>query len=494
MISKSKATREPSHSGLKILFLAVCSYGLIELIDFIRAEAPLTDHPNIILISIDTLRYDHLGLYGYEFPTTPNLDEFAKDAFVFSNAISQAPSTLQSHASLLTSQIPIRHGASWKRKTVIRDSSITLAEALQSQNYRTIGFHGGGQMSPTFGLGRGFESYKLWGAQDFSTTVEAAKSWIQYEHRVTGKEKALKKKPFFLFMHNYHVHHPYTPKPKHIKALRAPSSSSLPIDISVDFIKQVNGVISPKLELVPGDLEHIIRSYDAEIRGMDEAFGDLVHFLKNQGIYDRTIIVFTSDHGEEFNERGFVGWHGHTLFDELLRVPLLIKPATGDFIKPATATIVEMRIDRPVRSIDIMPTILEMAGLIAPDSVEGTSLNPLLQGKPLKEEDLPTISQRDQGGDTIDTAVRTASWKYIRWSGAWDSSYPPKKDSVLQHLLFDLQDDPGEQHDLSKSKSEIFSSLREISDEFNQHTTPPDQMELSKEVEAQLRALGYIRD
>lgn len=435
-----------------------------------RPDGEVQGRPDVILISIDTLRYDHLGLYGYDVPTSPALDAFANESVVFTQAISQGPSTLVSHASMFTSQIPAHHGASWSKKTAIKKSVPTLAETLQAAGYKTVGFHAGGQMDPAFGPGRGFDQYTLKNEQDFAKPVEEALEWIDSQD---FKEQA-PRRPFFLFLHTYSVHHPYTPDEEHLQKIGVSSSSSLPTNISVPYLKQLNGRIEPKIDLAPGDLEHIVRSYDAEIRAMDEGFEKLVQGLKSKGLFDDSLIVFTSDHGEEFMEHGMVGWHSHSLFDELLRVPLLIK-----FPGQALAG---TRVTNSVRSIDIMPTILDRVALEAPDSVEGISLWTQLNDPNPSPSPL-AISQRD-GPRALNTSVRSGQQKLITWQ--------QRNVKGIQHLLFDLTQDPGEQHNITEQEPETYAQLLELIRSVEDGSRSATPVDLSKETEAQLRALGYI--
>ncbi len=160
--------------------------------------------PNLVVVSVDTLRADHLGCYGYPRPTSPEIDRFRRDAALFEQAIAQAPSTLPSHASLLTSLVPQRHGASWAARRALPEEVVTLPEVLRRHGYRTAAFTGGGQMHPSNGLAQGFDLYRVTGPLPLAETVAAALPWLD-EHR---------EGPFFLFLHTYETHHPYPPDPE----------------------------------------------------------------------------------------------------------------------------------------------------------------------------------------------------------------------------------------------------------------------------------------
>ncbi|HEV7518989.1 MAG TPA: sulfatase-like hydrolase/transferase, partial [Thermoanaerobaculia bacterium] len=187
--------------------------------------------PNVILVSIDTLRADHLGSYGYRLPTTPCLDRFRADAVLFAEAVAQASSTLPSHASIFTSMIPQHHGASHTWNLPLADAAVTLTEVLQAEGYRTLAVVGGGQLQPVYGLGQGFDVYDDLGEESpFGAVVRRGLD------RLAGGGQ----EPFFLFLHSYEVHHPYTPAPGRLAALDSGYSGSLPKDISIALLTDIN--------------------------------------------------------------------------------------------------------------------------------------------------------------------------------------------------------------------------------------------------------------
>ena len=206
-----------------------------------------------------------------------------------------------------------------------------------------------------------------------------------------------------MFLHTYELHHPYTPKPEDLASIGAEYDGSLAKHISVDLLMRIN---DGDVEIETGDLEHIISTYDAELRSVDTAFGRLIDFLHEEELYDDAIIVFTSDHGEEFGERGFVGWHSHTLYDELLRVPLLVK-------LPGAAH-AGASVDEQVRGIDIAPTILAALGLDAPAGFEGVSLLGPLSGAGSVPE--YAVSRKDVVITDDFASLRTPDWKWSRGS------------------------------------------------------------------------------
>jgi arylsulfatase A-like enzyme len=378
----------------------------------LAAERPA----NVILVSIDTLRADHLGCSGYRRETSPAIDRFRRDSILFTQAIAQAPSTLVSHASLLTSLWPHEHGASERRHRALPPDALTLAEVLRSHGFATLSYNGGGQIDPVFGLGQGFDTYRTRDEHDFAAAVAPAIAWID---RNPGRR-------FFLFLHTYEVHHPYTPDATHRRLFEASYAGPLPDAITIEVLQSIN---DGRMTLGVADLEHVIAAYDAEIRSVDDDFAALLEFLVRRGLYDETLIVFTSDHGEEFGEHGRVGWHSHTLYDELLRVPLIVK-LPGSRHAGATVT-------QQVRSIDVPTTILAVLDLPVPASFRGIDLVPLARGEPVAA--LPAVAMQD-GGDAV--VLRTERWK------------------LYGDILHDLEQDPHEVRDAASGNADVAARLR----------------------------------
>lgn len=414
--------------------------------------------PNVILISMDTLRSDHLGCYGYEKDTSPALDVLCEDAVVFEEAIAQASSTLHSHASMLTSLLPHHHQATWSAKTRIPQDALTLAEVLQGAGYRTAAFTGGGQMDRVFGLDQGFDFFDQPLAPHFAGTVQEGIDWLEQ-----GDES-----PFFLFLHSYEVHHPYTPRADYMALFDHGYSGPLPDEISLELINQINN--AEILFDETRDLEHVLSAYDAEVRSADDGLANLVRYLQEEGLYDETLIVFTSDHGEEFGEHGKIGLHSHTLFDELLRVPLVIKfqgsAHAGD------------RVVYQVRSIDIPPTVVSAVGIPIPEVFSGIDLRSLLAKEQVEE--LVAISRLDRPPDQRGTtSARVIGWK------------------LIEEDLFDLSYDPGETwyaHPMGQG-IEAAEHLRvELEQALaSRQPYPTEVVAPAESTVDELRALGYIQ-
>jgi arylsulfatase A-like enzyme len=416
---------------------------------------------NVILISVDTLRADHLGCYGYPRATSPHLNAFRREAVLFADAIAQAPSTEPSHASMMTSTLPSTHGALFTRKTSIVPSAPTMAEILRDHGYRTASFNGGGQLDKSFGFGRGFEIYESYAkrtpeAERFGERVSEGVRWME----------TVKDKPFFLFLHSYDVHHPYAPDPADLAEFRSGYSGKVPVPIEGGFLTKVN---AGRIVIDDEDRRFIVDNYDAEIRGMDQGFARLEEYLRRSGLIEKTLIIFTSDHGEEFGEHGRIGWHGHTLYDELLRVPLIIR-----FPRAAFAG-VEVR--QQVRSIDILPTVLRFAGLEALPHFQGESLMPILEGSESPDAVRYALSQKDVHRGGLPTSVRTPKWKLYRG------------------MLFDLEHDRLEKTDVAAKFPEVMSDLMTRAAEFKDIEPPAvtGADALKPETVDQLKSLGYLK-
>jgi arylsulfatase A-like enzyme len=414
----------------------------------------------VILVSIDTLRPDHLGCYGYAPPTSPHVDAVCREAVVFDQALSHAPSTLLSHASLFTSRIPQHHGASHVRRLAIRADAPTLAEMYRRAGWRTAGFYGGAQLAAEFGFDRGFEVYAVRDVP-FTALVPEALSWLA---GLRGDE------PFFLFLHTFQVHHPYEPAAASLRRFEPRYSGQLPPTIGVDLLAAAN---EGRLELDDADSRHIVAAYDAEIREMDAGVGTLLAALRRSGLLRRSLLVLTSDHGEEFGEHGFMGWHSHTLFQELLRVPLILRlPGEGG---------AALRVADRVQLLDVAPTLLAASGVAGPD-LEGVSLLPLLSSPGGVEE--VSLRRRLAGRPHIalaeTTQVRVDGILLGRWK-------------LIDNRLFDLRDDPAERIDLSVAARPRAAHLRALlAVAHGAASTPGAPVSLDGETETALRALGYL--
>lgn len=428
---------------------------------------------NVLLISIDTLRADHLGCYGYGRPTSPEIDAFCEQSAVFEHTVAHAPSTLLSHTSLLTSRLPQHHGTSHIRNLPLADEVPTLATVLGRAGFATASFNSGGQLAAEFGLDQGFEVYES-GEHAFRWAVDRGLAWLD---RRSGsprseagipaeKSREAAEPPFFLFLHSYEVHLPYTPEPRFSELFDDGYEGPLPDHISIELVQQIN---RGQVEIDDADLDHVRAVYDAGIRSMDESFGRLLAGLAQRGLLESTLVVLTSDHGEEFAEHGMVAWHSHTLYEELLRVPLVMRVPGRTDRRP-------VRLPFRVRSIDMAPTVLELLGQPPQPSFHGRSLVPWLGSEPPNE---PPPSESIAFWDTPRRVYESiAARRYKYYDGQ----------------LYDLEADPGEQHDLAERHPELVERMerRLAARVAAERAVQGEAIELDAETEKQLRALGYI--
>ena len=418
-------------------------------------ERPTWPKANVLLISIDTLRADHVGCYGYKRPTTPNIDALCAESLRFETAVAHAPATAMSHGSMLTSLLPPHHGASVMRRHAIPERVETLAETLKAAGWSTASYNGGGQIKALFGFAQGFDVYKS-AQDDFSVPVSDAIAWLE------GNTE----QKFFMFLHTYQIHHPYEPKAEDMAVFDADYTGPLKDHIPVELLVEVN---EGRKAITDADRQHIVNAYDAELLAVDRELGRLFKHLKEAGRYDDTLIVVTSDHGEEFGEHGRVGWHSHSLYDELLKVPLLMK-LPGGALSGETWT-------EQVRLIDLPPTVLGMVGVKAPEAYMGVDLRAhhALAEKPM----LFSFAERDEVEAKPLQAVRAEKWK------------------LLGRALFDLKGDPGESKDVAPANQRRWAVLMALRDELLKSRPIPreerrDGVELDDETRDTLKSLGYI--
>jgi arylsulfatase A-like enzyme len=358
---------------------------------------------NVVLISIDTLRADHLGVYGYSKDTSPNIDAFSKDSILFTTSIAQAPSTLPSHASIFTGMLPVNHGAFAASQTPISSDLDTLPEIMRDAGFRTISYNGGGLVNAVYGFDRGFEDYVSERKGDLMRNkVSQAIDWLDSN----SDDK------FFMFLHTYEVHDPYSPEQKYLELFESTGSSSLPNNMGARELAAINRHDANPTEQ---DIDHVRNLYNAEIRSMDDAFGDLITYLREKNLYDNTLIVFTSDHGEEFGEHGKIGRHFFTLYDELIHVPLIIKMPNSQ--------LAGQLVEKQVRGIDLLPTILGLVDIDFTPDIDGQSLVPLM----FREDVAPLIavSQQDTSDALPPTSIRTQNRKLILWPTVLDDPELP---------------------------------------------------------------------
>ena len=433
--------------------------------------------PDIILISIDSLRQDHVGCYGYARDTTPTIDRLAREGACFVNAVSTTSWTLPAHAALFTGLYDSSHGVV-NIDSQLADEHVTLAEVLRAAGYQTCGFFGGPFLHPTFGLDRGFASYL-----NCMTTVsddspdDVFRSYPAHaasHSDITGPRTlerfgawldAADERPMFVFLHLWDVHYDYIP-PQHYVDMFDPDYRG---SINAEHFNH-NDSIRPDME--KRDLQHVIALYDGEIRFTDDMVRQFLARLRDAGRLDQALIVVLSDHGEEFFEHGGKG-HQRTLFDEVVRVPLI-------FWWPARIDTSRLVTDQ-VSLIDVMPTLLSLAGIPLPVEVQGRDLSPLMDGSSLPGE--PALLELLVFGQQA-RALRTNSYKLL------------VDDLRKQTGFFDLQLDPNETMNRGQDPrlQVAMADLRSITRQSLDLRRATRSAELSEALMDQLRSLGYTDD
>ena len=405
----------------------------------VLALAPASVGPNVVLISIDTLRADHLSLYGYGRRTSPRLDAWAaRSAVMFEHAVVSAPWTLPSHASLLSGIDADRHGGVNHGAPVPPGLKI-LPEYLRAAGYRTLAITGGGWMRPEYGFARGVDLYRYWppGVEkqdELELGVARAREWLE---RWSGD-------PFFLFFHTFEVHSPHRRRQPYFAALAGssdPDADSIITEKS--FTGPEDGFLlrksffwhrkgaQPQLTPVAADeIQEVIDRYDSAIALTDDMIGRLLKHLEELGLNRNTVVIVTSDHGDAFGDKGLAS-HGY-LYDFNLLVPLIIALPEG---AGGGRRVVEQ-----VRSVDVLPTVLDILGLPVPPELDGTSLRDLLEGRP---DDASREAWSYAASSNRGISVRLSNrHKYVLNHTPW----PPLQG---REELYDLLEDPAEEHNLA---------------------------------------------
>lgn len=335
-----------------------------------RAPGP----PNLIMVSLDTVRADRLGCYGYETEygnTTPNLDKFAESAILFEDANSTAPETVSAHMSLFTGLLPYAHGIFQVYEPyTLSDKIPTLAELLAKQHYATAAFTEGGGMHYTVGFDRGFDRYSIG-----KTATERPQKLVEGTFRdATAWLRANADRRFFLLVHSYEAHTPYDPPAPYDTMFYPDYEGPVKPPLSAESVE--NLVIREQIEYGDDGCRRIESLYDGALCYLDEHVGRFIEEIERLDLVDETIIIFFSDHGEDFFDHFSMASHGHSLYEEMVHVPLIVKiPGVEG----------PMRIDEPVSLLDVMPTILDRCGIPLPPVQQGVSLMPLLRGGKLPE-------------------------------------------------------------------------------------------------------------
>jgi arylsulfatase A-like enzyme len=429
------------------------------------AEPP--PRPSLILISIDTLRADRLGSYGYERDTSPSLDALAARGVRFEAVVAESSWTLPSHMTLFTGLPPSVHGVTSDERRLSAEIPM-LSEVLREDGYRTFAFTGGLYVAPNFGFGRGFESYAS-ALRHYSTGAERP---IPLDMALDGTLKRIAElgpaEPFFAFVHTFDVHCPYDPPEAYTAKF-----DSRPESDHVETADRCGDPDFNEMDLTPGQARFLSDRYDAGIRHADDLLGAFFEKLGQAGVLERTFVAVVSDHGEEFLEHGRIG-HQASLFIECLRIPWIV---AGPGLAPAV-------VREPVGLADVMPTLLALLGVPAPET-EGASMLAVMRGERPEDPDRIRFSELGVGPE-VSSAIRgdlhvladrsTGSLRVFDW----------RRDRTEQNDL--AGSDPARDRGLAQELKRHWSDL-----ESSPFRRPPGIAEgISDEQRAQLRALGYV--
>jgi len=446
--------------------------------------AALASRPNVILVMVDTLRADHLSCYGSEL-RTPAICSLADDGGSRFKAFSHASWTRPSAATLLTSMLPASHGVMSKPSALSPDI-VLLPELMQEAGYTTGGIAANINLAPSFGFDQGYDEYHYLAPDYLAGAEESSSKLILYQ---IGRAVWFKVKPglrfgdfyqdsavvnehamdflernrdsrFFLFLHYMDPHDPYFRHPYDGHGIaRVANQHPTP------------ALVSEMQELYRGEIEYL-----------DASFAKLLDKIRELGLYENTLIVLTADHGEEFQEHGGF-WHGLTLYDEQVHVPLLIKWA-GDGARPQ-----DDPGDHLVGLLDVAPTILSRAGAALPPTLQGVDL--ALSAPERPEKNRIVFAEEDHEGNVL-RAVRTEDWKLIEANPGNPRGLPPLE-------LFEVASDPGEQSNLAEEHGDRVAEMRRHADAQEQLARSQSvggeaTAELSAAEEEALRQLGYLEE
>jgi len=432
---------------------------------------------NVLLITIDTLRADHLGMYAYLRNTSPRIDALGRQGAVFDRAYTYWPKTRGSMAVMLTGRRPSQNGYS-KAHPVLLGFNATLASVLKEAGYDTAAAVDNPNVAAANGYAKGFDAYReTWEEGALATEMDRARAIT--DTAVGFLKKARKDRPFFLWLHYVNPHAPYAPPPPYDAAFLDAAARSGP------RLRVVPGLHAgiPKQWAVPGQdrLGYYVAQYDGEIAAVDQEVGRVVDALRDSGAMARTVVVLTSDHGESLGEHDYYFDHGEDVFEPSLAIPLVL---VGPGVQPHS------RVEAFASTLDIVPTVLDAVKVSYPPDLAGTSLLPVARGASPGPGRL--FAQNDRN-----------------LSATWDRRFKLVATPVgdgRRLALYDRAQDPGETRDQSRSRPD---DLRIQRRELEQHLERADregsatrrltegamgEPPMSREACEKLKALGYVQE
>jgi len=431
------------------------------------ACTPAPVRPHVILVTVDTLRPDHLSLSGYGRETSPNIDAFAAEALHFPEAVAVLPKTGPSMTTHLSGLAPCEHQVTANRIR-IPDEVPLVAELFEAAGYRTAAFVSNPVLSRPKGYARGFRVFKEF-------TKEGGLDGLNASFLKWARKRAWDR-PSFVWIHYIDPHGPYTPPGDYAELFQTDDLARAdPRRLPTDYeplagwpINYVHGAI-PRYQVRGGEdrVAAYVAWYDAEIRYMDAAFAEVLAFLKTEGLFDDATVIFTGDHGESLGEHDYWFEHGWYAYEATARIPMIVKPSGS----PAARTIAHQ-----VSNLDTAPTLLAAAGLELPATMPGTSLlGPLAERGPLLIESTSTYPELFFG-------LRTPQWKFLREA------------RTGREELYDMTADQREETNLVAAHTDVAERMRaELQRQRAACRARGEALEIQPgaEAEKRLRALGY---
>jgi arylsulfatase len=427
------------------------------------AWAPGDPNPDIVLITLDAARPDHFSCYGYDRPTTPNIDRLAEESLVFSNAFALAPYTRCSVPTMITGLSFLDHGVVSDQEG-LSDVATTLAEYLGNAGYTTACFSANPNNSRSRGLDQGYdEFFEMWRRRtrgqpaDPHRVSQRVLEWLASQDETT---------PLHLQLHYLPPHSPYRPAP----------AFNLFTDPTYDGrftgnVRTLRGINTHRLKPTDTDIAHIAALYDGNLRMVDDAVGEVLRALQKRGRWRDTVVLVTSDHGDALYEHGRMG-HNSTLFDEMLRVPFILRLPAGSAGEGIDA-------ERLVSLADITPTLIAGAGILPPDDLDGIDLVGGAHG------DRRAVGRylvlRDAHNQPL-LGLRSLRWKAMLAPSGHGA-------------LYDVRNDPAERDDLVLERPDLFVALAQLVTQrvSRPARVPPSAVrpEVDETDREMLRALGY---
>jgi arylsulfatase A-like enzyme len=441
-----------------------------------RTSVPPGNRWNVLLVTIDTLRADHMGAYGYGRNTSPRMDAIARAGTVFERAYTFWPKTRGSFVALLTGRPPSRSGYS-KTHPVLLDFNPTLASVLADAGYRTAAVVDNPNVAARLGYAKGFETYReTWEERSLGTEMERTRAIT--EDGIRFLNEAAPDRPFLLWLHYVNPHAPYTPPAPYDRAFLEGSETGPRLPVVPGY----HGGI-PKQWAVPGRdrLGDYVAQYDGEIAAVDQEVGRVWDALRASAAGARTVFVLTSDHGESLGEHGYFFDHGENLFDPSVEVPLLVVVPGGGADRRSAVL---------ASTLDLVPTVLDAVKVSYPPDLAGHSLLPAIVGG-----EAPGRERLFAQNDRNLTAGWDARFKLVATPGTDGQAY----------ALYDRERDPGETSDASAAQPEALRSQRRALELYLERSDgewartrrlvegKAGEGPMSPEACEKLKAMGYVQ-